>query len=90
MYCNCMCNSCKLEITIMFISGNKNVQLKALKTVEAVASFKNPLNKPLTDVTFFIEGTGLLTATSIKSGYVSSINTLTNKQFTSLCIYMYG
>ena len=58
-----------LIIIIYLLVGNDKVSLKGLKTVDVTASFRNPLNKPLTNVVYYIEGTGLLAATHVKSKY---------------------
>lgn len=51
------------DVVINIDDKGDKVQLKGGRMVNAVASFKNPLKKPLTDVKFFIEGSGLLLPT---------------------------
>ena len=51
------------HLSVLFPGGV--VLLKAGTTVNAVASIVNPLNKPMTDVVFFVEGAGLLSPQTI-------------------------
>ncbi len=49
--------------------GSEKVSLKGLKTVSVTVSLTNPLNKPLTDIVYYIEGTGLLAAKHVPGRY---------------------